>query len=862
MKGLLNRLVRIRRAMVEVRGRGPLGGSPLARAGIWMNLRHALRSLRREWRLPELRTLMLALLLAVLALGTVGTLSTRVERAVLMSAAEVIGGDMGVNAATPLPDAYVTQARALGLQTSELANFPSVAFARERSQLLEVIAADAHWPLRGKLVILGPRGRDVIAHAPPAGMAYLDHRALAALGLRVGDDVQLGGRTLRIAAQLQREPDGGGLFALAPRAVMALADAQAAGLLGTGSRAHHRLLVAGDAAQVDAYRDWAKAHLPADADLITPREVQQRLRVAFDRAGAFLRLSALLAALLSGIAIALAARRYARRKLDEIALLRALGASRGFAFGGLLLTLLLPALLAVAVGACIASGLAAAAFSFARDLLPPSAQHTALPIGPAIAAAGIGLAVLVGFALPPLARLAQVPPIAVFRRIWTRAPRRFDLLYLLPLGVALGLIALESGSWKLAGILAASLLGAALVSVALAATLLWLIRRYAARLHPALRLGASALTRRRALSLVQACAIALGLTALLMLAVIAPALLDNWRRELPPDAPNWFVVNVQDAQQAQVLASLRQLGATRLNALPVAVGKLSAINGVPVDKLKLHDREARDTADRQVRLSWSTTLPKANKLIAGQWFAASPSQPEVSVDKLWADTFDLHPGDTLGFVVGERDLTARVTSIREVDWSSFNVNFFVLLDAAHAHTLPHEWIASFHLQRGHANALAAFSRDYPNLSLIDVDELLDRVREIVAQVTGAARWVLGFSLLAGALVLAAALTSSAAERRQEAALLRTLGARRSQLLLSALCEFALLGLIASATALLGAAAAGAWLASGVFRMHEFIEPWGSLVIAAMIAAAIVTALGLTGTRRVLRTSPLLILRRA
>ena len=825
-------------------------------------LRHALRSLRREWRLPELRTLIASLLLAVLALGTVGTLSSRVEHAVLMSAAEVIGGDMGVNAASPLPETFIRHAHALDLQTSELANFPSVAFANERSQLLEIVAADSQWPLRGKLVVLGARGHDLVTHAPSQGELYLDHRALIELGLRVGDRVQLGGRELRVVAQLQREPDGGDLFALAPRAVMALADAQAAGLLGSGSRAHHRLLVAGDPSQVAAYSAWAKANLPSDADLVTPREVQQRLRVAFDRAGAFLRLSALLAALLAGIAIALAARRYARRKLDEIALLRALGASRGFAFGGLLLTLLVPALIAVAIGACIALGLAAAAFVFARDLLPPSAQGTPLPVGPAIAAAGIGLAVLAGFALPPLARLAEVPPIAVFRRIWTRAPRRFDALYLLPLAVVLALIALESGSWKLAGILSSSLLGAALTSMGLAAALLWLIRRYAARLHPALRLGASALTRRRLLSLVQACAISLGLTALLMLAVIAPSLLDNWRRELPADAPNWFVVNVQDAQQAPVLASLQQLDVTRLNSLPVAVGKLTSINGVAVDKLKFESRDSQEAADRQLRLSWSEQLPPANRIIAGHWFPPAPAEAGVSVDRMWADTFNLHLGDTLGFLVGERSLVARVTSIREVDWSSFNVNFFLLLDPAHAHTLPHEWIASFHLPRGRANSLAAFSRDYPNLSLIDVDELLDRVREIVAQVTTAARWVLGFSLLAGALVLAAALTASAAERRQEAALLRTLGARRGQLLLSALCEFALLGLLSGATALFGAAAAGAWLATSVFRISTFDEPWGALVSAAAMAAAVVTVLGLTGTRRVLRTSPLLILRKA
>ncbi|MER3547255.1 MAG: ABC transporter permease, partial [Rhodanobacteraceae bacterium] len=613
------------------------------------SLRLALRNLRREWRLPELRTLIAALLLSVIALGAVGTLSTRVERAVLMGAAELIGGDMGVNAATPLPDSFIERAHVLGLRTSTLADFPSVAFANDRSQLLEVIAGDAVWPLRGKLVVLDGHNREIETHAPPAGELYLDHRALVALNLRVGDRVQLGGRELHIAAQLQREPGASDLVSLAPRAVMALSDAQAAGLLGTGSRAHHRLLVAGEPGQVDAYRVWAKAHLPSDADLVTPEEVQQRLRVSFDRAGAFLRLSALLAALLAGIAIALSARRYARRKIDEIALLRALGASRGFAFGGLLLTLAVPSVLAALIGAGIALGLASAAFAFAHGLLPPSAQDVPLPLAPAFAAAGVGLAVLVGFALPQLTRLANLPPVAVFRRIGLQSPRRFDGLYLLPVIVALGLIALESGTWKLTGVLAASLAGTAVFALAITAAMLWLIRKQLARMHPALRLGASALTRRRALSLVQTVAISLGLTALLMLAVIAPSLLDDWRRELPADTPNWFVVNVQDAQRAAVLKSLRKLGASQLNDMPVAVGKLISIDGVPVEQMKFHSREARDTAQRQVRLSWSAPLPPANRVIAGRWFPANPQSAELSVDRMWADVFDLHLGEHLTF---------------------------------------------------------------------------------------------------------------------------------------------------------------------------------------------------------------------
>jgi putative ABC transport system permease protein len=820
-----------------------------------------LRTLRREWRLPELRTLIAALLLSVIALGAVGTLAARVQRAVVMSAAELIGGDLAIDAATPLPQDFAQQARTENLRVSHAADFPSVAFANGRSRLLQVVAGDAAWPLRGKLVVGEPAGRSRATHAPPAGGIYLDHRALVALELSVGDRVQVGGMDLVIAGKLEQQPGAGELVALAPRAVMALADAKAAGLLGTGSRARHRLLVAGGVSQVAAYTGWAKAHLPGDARLVTPDEVQQRLAVAFERAGSFLRLAALLAALLAGIAVALSAQRYARRKTDEVALLRALGASSRFAFGSLAWTLALPAVLAALAGAGIALGLASAAFAYAHGLLPASAQRAPLPLGPAFAAAGVGLAVLVGFALPPLARLKNVPPVAVFRRIATRGWRRVDALYLLPVAVAVGLIAMETGSWKLAGILAASLAGAAAFMLGVTLALLWLVRRYAARLHPALRLGAGALARRRALSLVQGCAIALGLTALLLLAVIAPALLDNWRQELPSDTPNWFVVNVQGAQRANVHDAIEKLGATRFNAMPVAVGKLVTINGVDVERVPFRDHDAREQASRQVRFSWSRMLPPANRLVAGEWFVPDAREAEVSLDVVWVRRFDLKLGDTLGFVIGDQHIEAQLTSIREVDWSRFNVNFFVMLDPEHGQALAHTWIASFHLPPGHARGLAEFSRAFPNLSLIDVDELLNRARQIVSQVSAAARWVLGFSLLAGALVLAAALTMSAAERRHEAALLRTLGARRAQLRLAALCEFGLLGAISGVTALIAAAAAGAWLARTVFRIHAFAPPWWPLILAAIVSAVVVAALGLVGTRRVLRTPPLRLLRR-
>ncbi len=819
----------------------------------------ALRSLRREWHLPELRTLAASLVLAVVALGAVATLAARIEHAMVASAAELIGGDIGVSTSQALDDRYVDAARQRGLQASRSASFPSVAFANERTQLLDVLATDARYPLRGSLQV---RDTNVTPHdraAPAVGQVYLDQRALIALGLAVGQRVQVGGSELTIAAELVRQPDGGELLALAPRALMSLADAQRAGLLGPGSRARHRLLLTGPAAALQSWQNWAKATaLPQGAQWITPEQTQQRMRSAFDRAGAFLRLTALLSALLAGIAIALSAQRYARRKVAEVALLRALGTSRRRVFALVFGTLTALAVPAVAVGFLLSLGLAELAWHYASALF--GNLSGGMPLTPALAASGIGLAVLFGFALPPLARLAEIPPVAVFRQSMPRRRGRFDVLYLLPITVGLALIWSQSGSFALAGVLAASLVGVAVIAALLAASLLWLARRLAPGAHPALRLGLAALARRRVLSVIQATSLSLGLCALLLLAVVAPGLLQGWRQELPADTPNWFALNLQDDQRAGFARSLAASGGTQLNMLPLAVGKLGAINGRPIDQIHFADQRARDSADRQLRLSWSDELPPANRIVSGRWAGAAPAQAEVSIDTMWRDMFALKLGDRLRFDIGEGSVQARVGSIREVDWSSFRVNFFLLLDPAHASGLPHTWLASFHLPATQATALAGLSRDYPNLSLVDVDAVLDRVRTIVNQVSAAVRWILGFSLLAGGLVLAAALAASAADRQHEAALLRTLGARRGQLRVAAACEFALLGLVAGLTAALGAAGAGIWLGRVIFHLEHFVPPLLPLGAGALGAALVVMLFGLVGTRRVTRTSPMRLLR--
>lgn len=819
----------------------------------------AARSLRREFRHGELATLAAALVLAVAALAAVGTLAGRVERAILASASELLGGDLGVTARrNDLPATFVDEAKKLGLASNRIAEFSSVVFAGERSQFTEARAVEENFPLRGVLSLRDAAGNIHSARGPARGEVHADRAVLVALERKVGETLQFGGRDLVIAGEIVNAP-GGAVFQFAPTVLMNLGDAEDAGLLGTGSRSSRRLLVAGTEAAVDRYAEWARAHLPAGARLSTIEDAQQNLRTAFERGESFLRLAALLAALLAGIAVALAAQRFARRKTEDVALLRCLGASRGEIVGALCLEFALLAVPACLVGAAIGVGMQEAAFAFARGLLPGEAPSMSL--APAASAFAIGLAVLFGFALPPLLRLRDVEPMRVFRADVGTRVRRFDALYLLPFLVGGLLILVESGSARLAGTLAAGLAGVAIATLLVTVILLKLLRTAGRGLPGALRFGLANLVRRRGLTLVQVGALALSLTALDLLAVIGPSLLERWRADLPADTPNYFVLNIQPDQRETFEQRLVALGARNISTAPLAAGKLVAINGkAPQASDYREERRAGNWIEGEVRASWSAELPPSNRIVAGEWHGGAAAMPQLSVDQGWFELFGLRLGDTMTLRFGDVEITSTVSSVREVDWDSFRVNFFMILDPAHAAALPHSLIASFHVPPGNAG-LASLSRELPNISLIDIQSILDRVRDIIERVSAAATWVLGFSLAAGVLVLIAALAATADERRVEIALLRTLGAHRGQLDAAVLGEFAALGLLAGLVAAAGAAATGLALARSVFRMPDYWPPGWPLLGVALLSAVLVMLAGLAATRRIARTPPMLVLRR-
>ncbi|MFW6340729.1 MAG: ABC transporter permease, partial [Wenzhouxiangella sp.] len=371
----------------------------------------------------------------------------------------------------------------------------------------------------------------------------------------------------------------------------------------------------------------------------------------------------------------------------------------------------------------------------------------------------------------------------------------------------------------------------------------------ARRARAAWRFGLAGLQRRRGGGIVQVTALGLGLMALLLLVVVRAELMEQWRGSLPPDTPDHFIINIQPDQVETARQALTEQGARNLQLGPMANANLVAING---------EQPPDHRMAGQVNVSWTDTLPPANEIVGGTFFSPQATG-EVSLAQMWAENLGVELGDELTFESGAMRFEATVTSIREVDWNSFNVNFFILLTPEAADLLPHQYIASFFLADPGQADLRAVTRQLPNLSIIDVGAIIERIGEIIDQVSRAAQVVFAFTLLAGLVVLLAALESTRDERRQESALIRTLGADNAMVRRGLLIEYGVMAMIAALLATVGSAVTG-WLLAA--EMFEFAYRPSPLLFALGFAASalLVIGSGWAGNRSVLATPPVRILR--
>ena len=823
--------------------------------------RFALKQTWRDFRAGDLRLLGLAVVVAVAAISSVGFLSDRVSRALERDAGQMLGADLVVELQTEADQAWVDRAQSLGLSAIRTWNFPSmVGSAAGELQLASVKVVESGYPLRGQLrtskAMTEPDEPTVTA--PEVGKVWVDGQLLALLGLSVGDTLSVGSQTLLVDRVITYEPDRGVQFVnVAPRVLIRAEDLAQSGLLGPGSRVRHSMLVAGDTQLVDDYRDWLKPQLTAAQELVTVNDGRPEITRTLERANEFLTLVVMIAVLIAAVAVALGARRFSQRQQPAIAVMRCCGATQGAVTKLLVIEFMVVALVGSAVGLVVGWVAQMALVNIMQGFV--SEDLPGVGWVPALQGLYAGIWLLFAFSLPPLQALRQVSAAQILRHEVPAFPVQSLAGYVLAFAGFALLMWWIAGNLRYGFGLAAGFVVAAVLFGMLsfgALKLLNLVRPMLGH-RPAWRFALAGMVRRRASSIAQISALAVGMMAILLLTIVRTDLLQGWQQTVPPDAPNRFLINIQPDQVPTVKDALTQAGLKDLSFYPMIRGRVIAHNGQEIVAEDFESPRAQRLLQRDFNLSYADALPDSVKLLAGQ--PLNPGAMELSMEQDVAALLGMGVGDEVVFEVAGQPVPVKITSVRQVDWDSMEPNFFAVLSTAALKDQPQTFITSFHLPADKVPVTQSLIRQFPNLTIFDVGALLAQLQSVLDRVSVAIQGLFVFAILAGAIVLAAALSASRHERMREAALLRALGATNAQLSRAQRIELLGIGALAGLMAATGATLAAWALATWVFEfsMQWSLTPWILGLAVCMPGAWLAGSLVLRG---VLKSPPLLILR--
>nr|WP_295782142.1 FtsX-like permease family protein [Rhodoferax sp.] len=830
------------------------------------------RTLWRDLRSGDLRLLIVAVTLAVAALTAVGFFADRLKGGLQRDARQLLGGDAVISSDNPTPATFVAKARELGLNLVSTVGFPTMARAPDAqggaAKLVALKVVEPGYPLRGALrVATAPESADAPTRAIPApGQAWVEASLLESLGLKMGDTLLLGDAQLKIHTVIVVEPDrGAGFMNFAPRVMINTQDIAATKLIQPASRLTYRMAVAGEDKPVQNFVAWADAQVKqGSANGLRGVRVESlqggrpEMSQTLDRADKFLSLVALLAALLSAVAVALSARAFAANHLDDCAMLRVLGLRQRTIAAAYAFEFALVGMFASGLGVLVGYGVHYLFVALLAGLV--DASLPAATIWPVLLGMGMGLTLLFAFGLPPVLQLAQVPPLRVIRRdVGNLRPASLGVLAVGVLGFAALLLA-ASSDLKLGLIAVGGFGGAVLVFAALSWVAVKILRRSVNETTAPrwLVLATRQVSARPAYTVVQVSALAVGLLALVLLVLLRTDLIGSWRKATPPDAPNRFVINVMPDQSDRFQKMLKDAGVSRFDWYPMIRGRLIAINGRAVTPDDYEEERAKRLVDREFNLSFNANLPAKNVVVGGNWTPGEAGA--ISMEEGIAAQLKLKLGDVLRFDMGGMQTESKVTSLRKVDWGSMRANFFAMYPVSQLENVPATYMGAFKAPptKGFDNALV---HQFPNVTNVDMTTTIAQVQRVLDQVIRAVEFLFGFTLAAGLVVLFAAVTATREERAREYAIMRAVGAKGSLLRQVQRAELAGVGLLAGVLASVVAAGVGWALARFVFEFEWTVSLWVP-VLGGLAGAMLALAAGWWGLREVLNRPVVETLRRA
>lgn len=824
--------------------------------------------LKRNWRSGELKLLSFSIVLAVTVLAAISIFTSRLQSTLINQSNSILGADVVVTGSYPHNPEWETAAAAKSIQFTRAAHFASMVFAGDEMHLASIKAVDKGYPLRGhfdvsdKAFTLDAQYIEKKMQGPSQGEAWVDSRLLPLLKIELGDEVQVGDLVLRVTKVLVSEPDSASPFSmLGARLLMHYADLDATHVIQPGSRIEYKwLLAADDQPTLLQFVETLKPQLSQHQRINDIENSQQRVGQTLKTSQQFLLLTAVIAVLLAGVAIAIAARQFSDKHTDQVALMKSLGASATKVRSLYFLQLFLLAGLASLIGLLLGELL--------QHVLAKTVQNAYnINLGDASISAYFksylsGFICLICFAFPALWYLPSVSPLKILRRELKVMQPQIVWQTVFALGAVVLLIMIFSKDFYLALTMCLALAVMIVISLLFAWILLFVAKKSIDRLGGFWRLAFAALLRRPGQSLVQILVFSIAIMLLYSLVIVRTSLIEEWKVQLPVDAPNHFLVNIPPDALPSIETLLTENKVQLQPVYSMVRARLTHINKMETTE---EQKSASNALRRELNITYAEKLMDDNKIVQGEWWdkwqRSDKNLPGVSVEINTATEIGLKLGDRLTFSIGGLIQEAEVASFRSLDWESMRPNFFFIFEPGSLDQHSPTRITSIYLSSEQKVVINELLKEHPSILVIELDRIIAQIQNIIQQVSDGVLLVLFLTLLGGCLVLFAAVISSVENRKKEAGLLRALGSPRQLILGSILVEFAVLGFLSGVIAIFGAEVLllglQVWVLNMPMQPHYFY--W---ILAPLSSGLLLMSMGYFSCRHVVTTPPSIILREA
>ncbi len=821
----------------------------------------ARRIFSRDFKSGELSIVLVSVILATATVTSISLFTSRIENSIIDEASEFLAADAKVSGAHPVPTEWKDRANSFSLATSHFIEFRAMAFAGEEMLLTQVKAVDQRYPLKGQLKIAREAYTEDMptTQGPLPGKAWIALRVMQSLGINVGDKLSIGEAEFTVEYLVTKEPDNSqSFFGVSPRVMIHIDDVEKTQAVQLGSRVNYSWLLAGDKATLAKFKDTIFTEEQKHHRWIDVTNGNRSIATALERANSFLLLAGCLSVLLAGVATALAARRYAARQQTQVALLKTFGQTPKHIVQLYSFNLSFIAVTGILLGGLLGWLLHFGIVFILGDLIPTNLAN-ATPYAYFIGVVSACIA-LMAFAAPPLFALRNVSPVAILRNDNTPNIKAITSA-LIGFVAMLALVLLYSRDILLTGLISFAIIICSASVGLLSALMIRFVHPLGKRFGKAWRLGLANLQRHRQMNTPQIMVFAILLFLLFVMTNVRGSLINQWQNQIPPETPNHFVFNIFPDEAPAIKSFLQDNNIAHNPFYPMVRGRIIEADNQRVEEI-LKETKSNHNYERELNLTWSNTLGDDNKIVQGQWWDKldlSADKHYVSVEEGFAQGIKVEVGDTITLSVAGTPIEAHVVSLRSVQWDSMNPNFFIIFHKPILDGIGANWLTSFYLSPENKRVLNTLAKDFPTVSLIEIDQTIAQVRSIVGNISLAVEFILVLILVSGFLVLISSIQATLDVRLQESAIVRTLGAQRSLIRNILLIEFAGLGFMAGLLAVVGNEVCLYFLQTKVFDLQYQAQIW-TWILGPIFSTSVIALVGWLSTRRVVNTSPLQVLR--